>query len=98
MNTETIIHPRLQHIGLTTSRLQPMLDWYKTVLGMRLIHLSNNPTEAENGPPLKAAWLSNDEANHRVALINIPGLTDDPERSRHHRLQHIAFEFRTIDE
>ena len=28
----------------------------------------------------------------------MPGLTDDPERIRHHRLQHIAFEFRTLDE
>jgi hypothetical protein len=26
------------------------------------------------------------------------GLTDDHERIRHHRLQHIAFEFRTLDE
>ena len=98
MNTETIIHPKLQHIGLTTGRLQPMLDWYKTVLGMRLIYLSENPTGGAHGSSLKAAWLSNDEANHRVAIIEIPGLTDDPERIRHHRLQHIAFEFRTLDE
>jgi catechol 2,3-dioxygenase len=98
MNTETIIHPKLQHIGLTTGRLQPMLDWYKTVLGMRLIYISENPTGNAHGSSLKAAWLSNDEANHRVAIIEIPGLTDDPERIRHHRLQHIAFEFRTLDE
>jgi hypothetical protein len=68
MNTETIIHPKLQHIGLTTGRLQPMLDWYKTVLGMRLIYISENPTGNAHGSSLKAAWLSNDEANHRVAI------------------------------
>ncbi len=33
-----------------------------------------------------------------MTIIEIPGLTDDPERVRHHHhLQHIAFEFRTID-
>jgi catechol 2,3-dioxygenase len=98
MGTGTIIHPKLQHIGLTTSRLQPMLYWYKTVLGMRLIYLSEDPTGAADSLGLKAALLSNDEANHRVTIIEIPGLTDDPERVRHHHLQHIAFEFRIIDE
>jgi hypothetical protein len=33
-----------------------------------------------------------------VAIIEMPGLTDDPERIRHHRFQHIAFELRTLDE
>jgi hypothetical protein len=33
-----------------------------------------------------------------VAIIKMPGLTDDPERIRHNRLQHIAFEFKTLDE
>jgi hypothetical protein len=30
--------------------------------------------------------------------LDIPGLTDDPERVRHHHLQHVDFGFRTIDE
>jgi catechol 2,3-dioxygenase len=60
-----------------------MLDWYKTVLGMRLIYLSENPTGDTGGSSLKAAWLSNDEANHRVGIIEMPGLTDDPDRIRH---------------
>jgi catechol 2,3-dioxygenase len=75
MNSETIIHPKLQHVGLTTGRLQPMLGWYETVLGMRLIYLLENPTGDTVGSSLKAAWLSNDEANPRVAVIEIPGLT-----------------------
>jgi catechol 2,3-dioxygenase len=99
MNTEITVHPKLQHIGLTTANLQRLLDWYKTVLGMRLVYLSDNPTgSAGDGTSLKAAWLSNDEVNHRFAVIEIPHLTGDPERSRHHRLQHIAFEYRTLDE
>ncbi len=45
LNTETVIHPKLQHLGLTTGNLQPLLAWYKTVLGMRLIYLSENTPE-----------------------------------------------------
>ena len=100
-NTETIIHPKLQHIGLLTGNLQRLLEWYKTVLGMRPIHASENPTGAPGGSGLshlKAVFLSNDEISHRLAVIEVPGLTADPERSRHQRLQHIAFEFGTLDE
>ena len=81
LNTETIIHPKLQHLGLTTGHLQPMLDWYKTVLGMRLIYLSENPMGAPgSGPKPRAAWLSNDEGNHRLAIVEIAGLGADAER------------------
>jgi catechol 2,3-dioxygenase len=76
-----------------------MIDWYRKVLGMTVVH----QTEAAAGgqkdaPTLKAAWVSNDEANHRLAFVQLPGLTADHDRSRHHRLQHVAFEYRTIDE
>ena len=49
-------------------------------------------------PASKAAFISNDEISHRVAVIEVPGLTADPERSKHRRLQHVAFEFGTLDE
>ena len=49
LNIETIIHPRLQHIGLLTGNLPRLLDWYKKVLGMRAIHESINPTDAPAG-------------------------------------------------
>lgn len=98
MNTEFIAHPRLQHIGLTTGNAQPMIEWYKAVLGMRLIYHSDNPTGAKEGVKPKATWMSNDEVNHRVAFVEIPGLARDPERSKHHRLQHVAFEYRTLDD
>ena len=32
MNTEIIIHPKLQHCGLTTGNLTAMLEWYGKVL------------------------------------------------------------------
>jgi catechol 2,3-dioxygenase len=36
--------------------------------------------------------------SHRFAVIEVPGLIADPERSKHQRLQHVAFEFGTLDE
>lgn len=99
LNTETIVHPILQHVGLTTNKLEKLRDWYKLVLGMRVIYLSENPTGAvTKGPGLRALWLSNDEVNHRIAIVEIPGLTCDPERPRHTRLQHVAFAYQTLDD
>jgi catechol 2,3-dioxygenase-like lactoylglutathione lyase family enzyme len=101
LNTETVVHPKLQHIGLLTGNLQRLVDWYKQVLGMRPIFVGDNPTDAPAGSPpslLKAAFISNDEISHRLALIEVPGLTADPERSRHRRVQHFAFEFLSLDD
>ena len=101
LNSETVIHPTLQHIGLLTGNLQRLVDWYKLVLGMRAIHTADNPIGAPVSNPashLKAAFLSNDEMSHRFAVIEVPGLVADSERSKHQRLQHVAFEFGTLDE
>ena len=94
MNTETIIHPRLHHLGLTTGNLEVMTDWYRKVLGMSVVHQTDSAVaDQQNAPTLRAAWVSNDEANHRLAIVQLPGLTADPDRARHHRLQHFAFEY-----
>src|SRR5271169_2676243 len=99
MNTETIVHPKLHHLGLTTANLEVMMEWYRKVLGMTLVHRSAAPVgEHKDAPSLTAAWVSNDEANHRLAFVQLPGLTADPDRARHQRMQHVAFEYRTIDD
>jgi hypothetical protein len=36
LNTETIVHPRLQHLSLTRGRVDDMIHWYRVVLGMNL--------------------------------------------------------------
>ena len=101
LNTEVIVHPRLHHIGLLTGNLARLVDWYHVVLGMRAVYAGENPTGAPPGTPpahLKAAFLTNDEMSHRIAAVEVPGLTRDPERSRHQRLQHVAFEVSSLDE
>src|ERR1700730_253974 len=75
-----------------------MIDWYRKVLGMTVNHRSAAPVGVQKGSSLSAVWLSNDEVNHRIAFVELPGLTVDPEKSRHARLQHAAFEYQTIDD
>lgn len=100
LNTKIIVHPRLQHIALTSSRPDEMVAWYRTVLGMRLMHRNENPTGADHAhnPGVVAIWLTNDEIHHRMAILSLPGLSDDPQRSAHPRVQHFAFEYQTLDE
>lgn len=101
LNTDAILHPKLQHVGLLTGDLQRLFQWYQTVLGMRLVSASPNPTAAPEGSPaaaIRAAFLSNDEISHRLAVIEVPGLIRDPQRSHHLRIQHIAFEVNSLDD
>jgi catechol 2,3-dioxygenase len=74
--------PILHHVNLKTLRLQEMIDWYGLVIGV-------TPTFQFGG----GAWLTNDAANHRIALLSVPGLEDDPEKIRHTGLHHTAYEY-----
>jgi len=42
-------------------------------------------------------FVSNDKANHRLAIISLPKLKDDADK-QHVKLQHVAFEYATIDD
>ncbi|TML99565.1 MAG: extradiol dioxygenase [Actinobacteria bacterium] len=44
------------------------------------------------------AWISNDEANHRIALLAFPGFTDDPEKETRAGLHHTAFEYAAFED
>jgi catechol-2,3-dioxygenase len=79
--------PALHHVNLKTTRLQQMIDWYALTVGM-------HPTYSFEG----GAWLTNDAANHRLALISTPRLRDDPDKLVHAGLHHTAFEYGTLDE
>lgn len=66
---------------------------------MNIIHktASANPGNS-NVPALKTTWMSNDQVNHRVAFVEVPGLKAEPERGRHPRIQHFAFEYDHLDD
>lgn len=78
----TITRPILHHFNLKTMRLQEMIDWYGIVVGM-----TSNYTFPGG------AWLTNDEANHRLALLVSPMLSDDPDKLMHNGFHHSAFEY-----
>ena len=86
-DSTAVIHPRFHHFNLKTTRLQEMIDWYGALVGAEVIH------QDEVG-----AWLSNDQANHRIALLSFPGFTDDPEKDTRTGLHHSAFEYASFEE
>ncbi len=79
---EQLIRPTMHHVNLKTTRLQEMIDWYGVVIGAK-------PNFQFPG----GAFISNDRANHRIALLAVPGLKDDPEKFIHTGMHHTAFEY-----
>jgi catechol 2,3-dioxygenase len=77
-----MIRPKLHHVTFKTSKLGEMIAWYETVLGSRVMF--RNPV---------AAWTTNDAANHRIAFLAVPGLSDDADKARHNGVHHTAFEY-----
>ena len=99
MNTEITVHPKLHHYGLTTSNLDVMIDWYRKVLGMTVNHRSTVPADGAHRAPFSAmAFVSNDEADHRIVLFEMPGGHADADRRRGGPLQHVAFQCETFDD
>jgi catechol 2,3-dioxygenase len=86
-NAVAAIRPMLHHVQLKTTRLDEMVRWYSSTLGLVLCHRGSG-----------GAWLTNDEANHRLALLTVPGLSDDPNKLEHAGLHHTAWEYATLDD
>jgi catechol-2,3-dioxygenase len=80
-----MVAPALHHVNLKTPRLQEMIDWYALAVGMRVTHAFGG-----------GAWLSNDGANHRLALLATPAIRDDPDKLVHAGIHHTAFEYATL--
>jgi len=95
----SIIHPTLHHFGVETRHLERMIDWYANVLGMVTNYsTANDAWGSEAGMSVSVAFVSNDRANHRIALFSLPELQEDTDKKAHVKLQHVAFEYATIDD
>ena len=81
------IKPALHHVTLKTSHLDKMIEWYEFVVGAKVQFRDAH-----------AVWMTNDDANHRVAFLAVPGLDDDPEKTRHNGMHHSAFEYESFDD
>ena len=77
-----IIPPKLHHATFLTLKLHEMVSWYEKVAGLTPVHYSAG-----------AAWLTNDEANHRIALIAHPAIKRPVDKPTSAGLHHTAFEY-----
>lgn len=82
-----VIHPKFHHVNLKTTRLQEMIDFYRVLVGAEV-----------NFQGQTGAWLSNDDANHRIALLAFPNFVDDPEKDTRTGMHHSAFEYEDFEE
>ena len=87
LDEHRVIKPVLHHVNLKTRRLQEMIDWYSLVLGGD-VHFQTDTI----------AFLSNDDANHRIALVAMAGLVDDEDKITRTGMHHSAFEYETLDD
>lgn len=85
MAEATAIRPTLHHFNLKTTRLQELIDWYSIVVGAEVTFQDAT-----------GAWLTNDAANHRIALLCFPGFVDDPDRETRTGMHHSAFEYESF--
>ena len=83
----TLALPVLHHVNLKTIHMQEMIDWYATVVGLTTVF------QFPGG-----AWLTNDAANHRLALLASSKMSDDPDKIVHTGIHHLAFEYATFDD
>ena len=77
-----MIKPKLHHVTIKTSRLDEMIAWYALVVGAQVQFRDQG-----------AAWMTNDAANHRIAFLSVPGLSDDAHKANHNGMHHCAFEY-----
>ncbi len=85
--TDAVIHPTFHHVNLKTTRLQEMIDFYRELVGVEVIFQDQ-----------VGAWMSNDDANHRIALLAFPNFVDDPDKDNRTGMHHSAFEYASFDE
>src|SRR5258707_6761660 len=96
--SSSIIHPTLHHFGVETRHPEKMVEWYAKVVGMVTMCSTANARGSEAGVSMSAAYVSNDRANHRMAVFSPPELKEDTDKHAHAKLQHVAFEYATIDD
>jgi catechol 2,3-dioxygenase len=78
----TVHRPSFHHVNLKTTRLQELIDWYGAVVGTEVTYQF-----------AQGAWLTNDAANHRIAILAFDGFTEDPDRDMRIGMHHTAFEY-----
>ena len=79
--------PKLHHATFMTVDVDAMVRWYELVCGLQPVYYAEH-----------AAWMTNDEANHRIALLRLPGTKPPVDKPHTAGLHHTAFEYATFDQ
>jgi catechol-2,3-dioxygenase len=80
------VPPRqLAHVVRRTARFGELVRWYSTVLGATVVHSDGT-----------LAFLTYDDEHHRVAIVGIPDLPDQPAMAA--GTDHIAFTYADLDD
>ena len=83
--TQPISPAKFAHFVLRTGQIDKMAEWYRTVLGARIVFRDE-----------RLCFLSYDDEHHRLALIQVPGLAPrDPEAAG---TDHVAYSYRDLGE
>ncbi|WP_375399736.1 VOC family protein [uncultured Amnibacterium sp.] len=82
-----VVRPVFHHTTLATLKLDEMVDFYEKVAGLEPVYYSPG-----------GAWLTNDAANHRIALLALPGLKAPEDKGHTAGLHHTAFEYASFDQ
>ena len=82
-----LLPPRLHHATFMTMDVDAMVHFYELVCGLQPVYYADH-----------AAWLTNDEANHRIALLRLPGTLPPVDKPHRAGLHHTAFEYGTFDQ
>lgn len=82
-----ITRPAFHHTTFATLHLDEMVEFYEKVAGLEPVYYSKG-----------GAWLTNDAANHRIALLALPGLKEPVDKGHTAGLHHTAFEYGDFDQ
>ena len=82
-----LIRPVFHHTTFATLKLDEMVTFYERIAGLEPVYYSK-----------EGAWLTNDEANHRIALLALPGLSAPVDKGHTAGLHHTAFEYASFDQ
>lgn len=83
-----LIRPKFHHTTFATLHLDAMIEFYEKIAGLEPVYYA----------PGQGAWLTNDEANHRIALLALPGLKAPEDKGHTAGLHHTAFEYADFDQ
>jgi len=85
LEPEAISPAIFAHFVVRSSNLPAMRQWYQTVLNARVVFDDGN-----------ICFLTYDDEHHRLAIVNVPGLTAPDAQSW--GLAHLAYGYRTLGE